>query len=416
MDAVTLGWVATAYLLSSAVLLVPFGRIADIHGRKKIFIGGMVIFTLASFFSGLASSGITLISFRVLQGIGVAMFVGTGIALLTSVFPVDERGKVLGINATAVYAGLALGPVLGGVLTQHLGWRSIFFLTVPPGLAVIGVVLWKLKGEWTGARGEKFDFAGSMIYSLALVALIYGFTLLPAMSGLGLVIGGVVGLSAFARWEMRIESPVLDMNLFRNSKAFTFSSLATLLQYSPMLAVSFLVSLYLQYVKGFNPETAGLILLAMFAMSAIISPWAGRLSDRIEPRIIASAGMALTTAGVAIFVFLSEKTPLELVIGNMILVGLGQALFASPNINAVMSSVPETAYGVASAMVATMRQIGMVLGMGIVMLMFALYIGRVEITPEYYPLFQESMRTSFIILAILCFGGIFVSLARGKVR
>ncbi len=416
LDAVTLGWVATAYLLSSAVLLVPFGRIADIYGRKRIFVMGMVIFTAASFLSGLASSGITLISFRVLQGIGVAMFAGTGIALLTSVFPVDERGKVLGINATAVYAGLALGPVLGGVLTQHLGWRSIFFLTIPPGLAVIGVVLWKLKGEWTGARGEKFDFAGSMIYNLALVALIYGFTLLPAMSGLGLVIGGVVGLWAFARWEMRIESPVLDMNLFRNSKAFSFSSLATLLQYSPMLAVSFLVSLYLQYVKRFNPETAGLILVAMLAVSAVISLWAGRLSDRIEPRIIASAGMALTTAGVAIFVFLSEKTPLELVIGNMILVGLGQALFASPNINAVMSSVPETAYGVASAMVATMRQIGMVFGMGIVMLMFALYIGRVEITPEYYPLFQESMRTSFIILAILCFGGIFVSLARGKVR
>ena len=416
LDAVTLGWVATAYLLSSAVLLVPFGRIADIHGRKRIFVIGMVVFTAASLLSGLASSGMMLITFRALQGIGVAMFAGTGIALLTSVFPADERGKVLGINATAVYAGLALGPVLGGVLTQHLGWRSIFFLTVPPGLAVIGVVLWKLKGEWTGARGEKFDFAGSMIYSLALVALIYGFTLLPAMSGLGLVIGGVVGLSVFARWEMRVESPVLDMNLFRNSKAFSFSSLATLLQYSPMLAVSFLVSLYLQYVKGFNPETAGLILVAMFAMSAIISPWAGRLSDRIEPRIIASAGMALTTAGVAIFVFLSEKTPLELVIGSMILVGLGQALFASPNINAVMSSVTETAYGVASAMVATMRQIGMVLGMGIVMLMFALYIGRVEITPEYYPLFHESMRISFIILAILCFGGIFVSLARGKVR
>ena len=416
LDAVTLGWVATAYLLSSAVLLVPFGRIADIYGRKRIFVGGMIIFTAACFLSGLASSGMMLISFRVLQGVGVAMLVGTGIALLTSAFPADERGKVLGINATATYVGLALGPVLGGVLTQHLGWRSIFFLSALLGLAVIGMALWKLKGERTGGKGEKFDFAGSMIYSLALVALVYGFTLLPAISGRALVVGGVVGLSAFARWEMRIKSPVLDMNLFRNSKAFAFSSLATLLEYSPMLAVSFLVSLHLQYVKGFNPQTAGLILVAMFAMSAIISPLAGRLSDRIEPRIIASAGMTLTTTGVAIFVFLSESTPLGLVIGNMILLGFGQALFASPNINAVMSSVPETAYGVASAMVATMRQIGMVFGMGIVMLMLTLYIGRVEITPEYYPLFQESMRTSFIILAILCFGGIFASLARGKVR
>ena len=416
LDAVTLAWVATAYLLSSAAFLVPFGRMADIHGRKKIFTLGIIIFTLTSLLSGMASSGVMLIAMRVLQGVGVAMFVGTGVALLTSAFPAAERGKVLGINAAAVYAGLSLGPVLGGVVTRHLGWRSIFFLTVPPGLAIIGLVLWKMRGAWTGAKGERFDFAGSAIYSLALVALIYGFTLLPDMPGVWLVVGGVIGLVAFARWESRIRSPVLDLNLFRHSRAFTFSGLAALLEYSPVLAVSFLISLYLQYVKGFDPESAGLVLVVMPAASAIVAPLAGRLSDRIEPRIIASAGMALTAIGVAIFGFLNEKTPLELIIGNLVLVGFGQALFSSPNTNAIMSSAPKTAYGVASAIVATMRQIGFVLGMGVAMLMLALHIGRVQITPEYYPLFQESARASFIILAILCFCGIFVSLARGKVR
>ena len=416
LDAVTLAWVATAYLLSSAAFLVPFGRMADIHGRKKIFTLGIAIFTFTSLLSGMASSGVMLIALRVLQGVGVAMFVGTGVALLTSAFPAAERGKVLGINAAAVYAGLSLGPVLGGVVTEHLGWRSIFFLTVPPGLAIIGLVLWKMRGAWTGAKGERFDFAGSAIYSLALVALIYGFTLLPDMPGVWLVVGGVIGLVAFARWESRIRSPVLDLNLFRHSRAFTFSSLAALLEYSPVLAVSFLISLYLQYVKGFDPGSAGLVLVVMPAASAIVAPLAGRLSDRIEPRIIASAGMALTAIGVAIFGFLNEKTPLELIIGNLVLVGFGQALFSSPNTNAIMSSAPKTAYGVASAIVATMRQIGFVLGMGVAMLMLALHIGRVQITPEYYPLFQESARASFIILAILCFCGIFVSLARGKVR
>jgi len=416
LDAVTLGWIATAYLLASASLLVPFGRIADIYGRKKIFTCGIVIFTFASFLSGIANSATMLISFRVLQGIGASMLAGTGVALLTSVFPADERGKVLGINVAAVYIGLSLGTVLGGILTQHLGWRSIFFINVPLGLVVIGVVLWKLKGEWTGAKGEKFDSVGSVIYSLALIVLVYGFTLLPAMLGVWLIIGGVTGLSAFARWEMRIRNPVLDISLFRNSRVFTFSNLAALINYSATFAVSFLISLYLQYVKGFNPESAGLILVAMPAMQAIFSPLAGRLSDRIEPRIIASAGMALTTVGLAIFIFLNEKTSLELIIGNLILMGFGFALFSSPNTNAVMSSAPKTAYGVASAMVATMRQIGMVLSMGVAMLMFALYIGRVQITPEYYPLFQESMKTSFSIFAILCFGGIFASLARGKVR
>jgi EmrB/QacA subfamily drug resistance transporter len=411
-----LGWIATAYLLSSATFLVPFGRIADIYGRKKIFTFGIVVLTLSSLLSGVANSATMLISCRVFQGIGGAMFFGTAVALLTTVFPANERGKVLGINVAAVYIGLSLGPVLGGILTQHLGWRSVFFLSALLGLAVISVVLWKLKGEWTGAKGERFDFVGSVIYGLGLVALIYGFTLLPAMSGVGLIIGGAIGLSAFTRWEMRTRSPILDINLFRNSKTFAFSNLAALINYSATFAVAFLISLYLQYVKGFNPGSAGLILVAMPAMQAIFSPLAGRLSDRIEPRLIASAGMALTTIGLVIFIFLSEETPLGLIIGNLLLMGLGFALFSSPNTNAVMSSAPKTAYGVASATLATMREIGMVLSMGIAMLMFTLYIGRVEITPEYYQPFQQSMKTSFIIFAVLCFAGIFASLARGKMR
>jgi len=416
LDAVMLGWIATAYLLSSATLLVPFGRIADIYGRKKIFTCGIVILTLSALFSGMANSATMLISCRVFQGVGGAMLAGTAVALLTTVFPANERGKILGINVAATYIGLSLGPVLGGVLTHHLGWRSIFFLGAFLGLAVIGVVLWKLKGEWTGAKGERFDLVGSVIYILGLVALVYGFTLLPAMSGVGLIIGGIIGLSAFTRWEMRTKSPVLDISLFKNSKAFTFSNLAALINYSATFAVSFLMSLYLQYLKGFNPESAGLILVAMPAMQAIFSPLAGRLSDRIEPRLIASAGMALTTIGLVIFIFLSAETPLGLIIGNLLLIGFGFALFSSPNTNAVMSSAPNTAYGVASATLATMRQVGMVLSMGVAMLMFTLYIGRVQITPEYYPLFQQSMKTAFIIFAILCFGGIFASLARGKVR
>jgi len=417
LDAITLGWIATAYLLSSATLLVPFGRIADIYGRRKIFTCGIVILTLSSLFSGMANSATMLISCRVFQGVGGAMLAGTAVALLTTVFPANERGKVLGINVAATYVGLSLGPVLGGILTHNLGWRSIFFLGAILGVAVIGVVLWKLKGEWTGAKGEKFDSVGSIIYILGLIALVYGFTLLPERLGVGLIIGGIIGLSAFVRWEMRTRSPVLDLSLFKNSKAFTFSNVAALINYSATFAITFLMSLYLQYLKGFNPESAGLILVAMPAMQAILSPLAGRLSDRIEPRLIASAGMALTTIGLVIFIFLSAETPLGLIIGNLLLIGFGFALFSSPNTNAVMSSAPNTAYGVASATLATMRQIGMVLSMGIAMLMFTLYnIGRVQITPEYYPLFQQSMKTAFIIFAVLCFGGIFASLARGKVR
>jgi EmrB/QacA subfamily drug resistance transporter len=416
LGAITLSWIATAYLLSSATFLVPFGRIADIYGRKKIFTCGIVIFTVSSLFSGLASSAIMLISCRVFQGLGGAMLAGTGVALLTTVFPANERGKALGINVAATYIGLSMGPVLGGILTHHFGWRSIFFLGVILGLVVIGITLWKLKGEWTGAKGERFDLTGSVIYVLGLVALVYGFTALPALLGVWLIIGGVLGLSAFTTWEMRTRNPVLDINLFRNSRTFTLSNLAALINYSATFAVAFLMSLYLQYLKDFNPESAGLVLVAMPAMQAIFSPLAGRLSDRIEPRLIASAGMALTTIGLVIFIFLTKETPLGLIVGNLILMGFGFALFSSPNTNAVMSSAPNTAYGVAAATVATMRQIGMVLSMAVAMLMFTLYIGNVQITPEYYPLFQKSVQTAFIIFAILCFGGIFISLTRGKVR
>jgi len=416
LDAVMVGWIATSYLLSSATFLVPFGRIADIYGRKRIFNWGIAVFTVASFLCGIAPSATMLIAFRVLQGIGGAMLAGTAVALVTTVYPASQRGRVLGINVAATYIGLSIGPVLGGVLTQNLGWRSIFYLSGFLGLAVIGVVLWKLKGEWTGARGEKLDYTGSVVYIVGLVALVIGLSVLPARSGVWLIAGGAAALGAFVWWEMRAASPVLDIRLFRNSRPFTFSNIAALINYSATYAVSFLISLYLQYIKGFDPEIAGFILVAMPVMQAIFSPLAGRLSDRIEPRLIASTGMALTTVGLIIFIFANKETALELILGNLVLIGFGFALFSSPNTNAVMSSAPRIAYGVASATLATMRQVGMVLSMAIVMLMFALYIGSVEITSEYYPLFQASMRVSFIIFSALCFAGIFASLARGKVR
>jgi len=416
MDAVLLGWVATAYLLSAAMFLVPFGRIADIHGRKRIFTYGIMTFALSSLLSAIAPSAIFLVSCRILQGIGSAMIFGTGIAILTSVFPAKERGKVLGINVAAVYSGLSLGPFLGGFLTQQLGWRSIFFLNVPLSLIIIAFTLWKLKGEWAGAKGEKFDFTGSVIYSLSLPAMMYGFTLLPAMSGAWLIGLGVLGLLAFIKWEIKAESPVLNINLFRNNRVFAFSNLASLINYGATFAVTFLLSLYLQYTKGLSPQQAGTILVCQPVVMALFSPLAGRLSDKIEPRVVASIGMGFTMIALFLFTSLSENTGLGYVITSLIVIGFGLALFSSPNTNAIMSSVQKKSYGVAAATVGTMRLTGQMLSMGIAMLVFAVYIGRAEITPENYPLFLRSAKTAFIIFTVLCFGGIFASLARGKVR
>lgn len=416
LDAVLLGWVATSYLLAAAMFLVPFGRIADIYGRKRIFTCGVFVYTVSSFASAVSTSAFVLISFRVLQGIGGAMIFGTAVAILTSVFPAGETGKALGINVAAVYLGLSLGPFLGGFLTQHFGWRSIFLANVPLGLVIVVFVLWKLRGEWAGAEGERFDFAGSVIYSLALLALMYGFSLLPAMLGAWLILLGISGILAFVKWEVRVEGPVLDVNLFRNNMVFAFSNLAALISYSSTFAVSFLLSLYLQYIKGLSPQDAGLILVAQPVVQAVFSPFAGRLSDRVEPRIVASTGMALTVVGLFLFTFLDAETSFEFVIACFVLLGFGFALFSSPNTNAVMSSVEKRFYGVASGTLGTMRLIGQMLSMGVVMLMFAVYLGGVQITPEYYMRFLESVKVSFYVFAVLCFGGVFASLARGTVR
>ena len=413
-DTVLLSWVATGYLLAAAVFLLPFGKVADIYGRKKVFTYGILTYTIASLLCAISTSMPLLIGFRVLQGLGAAMMAGTAMAILTSVYPIQERGKVLGINVAATYLGLSLGPVLGGILTQQLGWRSIFLVNVPIGLLVLALVVWKLKGEWIGARGEKFDFVGSTVYGLALVALMYGISRLPALWGAGLILAGLVGLGLFVWRQVRVAHPVLNMDLFRNSAAFTFSSLAALIHYSATSAVTFLLSLYLQYIKALTPQNAGLILVAQPAVQAALSPLAGRLSDRIASRVLASAGMAVTVVGLLALTFLSGQTTLGFIIFSLMLLGFGFALFSSPNMNAIMSSVEGRYYGVASAMVGTMRLIGQMLSMAIATLAFVIYIGKVQITPEYYPVFLTSLKTLFIIFAVLCCGGIVASLARGS--
>ena len=419
MDAISLGWVATAYLLASAMFLVPFGRVADIYGRKKIFTIGILAFTAASFSMVLCKSALMLICFRIFQGIGTAMIFGTGVALLTSIFPAQERGKALGISVAATYIGLSIGPFLGGFLTKHFGWRSIFLVNVPLGLAVVTLISLNLRGEWAEAKGERFDLTGSIIYCLGLIAIMYGFSSfsrLGAIVSAGLIIMGILGIFLFVRWEMGVKSPVLDINLFRGNRAFALSNVAALINYCATSAITFFLSLYLQYIKTLDPLSAGSILIFQPIVMAIGSPFAGRLSDRIEPRIVASIGMALTAVGLFVLTFLHVNTPLEFIIADLILIGLGLALFSSPNTNAVMSSVEKRFYGVASGTLGTMRLTGQMFSMGIAMLIFAIHIGHTQITPEYYPAFLMSTRSAFIFFGILCSGGVFASLARGRVR
>lgn len=412
-NAIILSWIPTAYLLAAAMFAVPFGRIADIFGMKRIFKYGVLIFTVSSILSAVAPSAESLIIFRILQGIGSAMIFVTGLAIITSVYPPNQRGKAIGINIATVYIALSLGPVLGGIMTQYLGWRSLFYAMVPLCIIILALTYWKLKDEWAACRGEKFDLKGSIIYSVVLVMVMYGFSLLPSMTGISLVVLGIIGFIGFLIFEMRIESPVLNVGLFKN-RTFAFSNLAALINYSATFAVTFLLSLYLQYIKALDPFSAGLILVAQPVMMAIFAPVAGRLSDKIVPQKLAALGMALSTIGLAIFTLINSQTSIGFITVGLIVLGIGFGLFSSPNTNAIMGSVERRFYGVASAMVSTMRLLGQTLSMGLALMVFAIFIGNVAITQEQYPALLSSIHIVFIVCTIMCFIGIFAALNRQK--
>jgi EmrB/QacA subfamily drug resistance transporter len=416
IDAVTLSWIATSNLLASAIFLVPFGKFADIFGRKKIYAAGIIVYSISSLISGLAPNEVILIIARALQGIGGAMIFGTAIAILTSVFPANERGKALGYTLAATYMGLSLGPFVGGILTYQLGWRSVFFTCFLLSLVVIVFVFWKLKAEWADAKGEKFDIKGSLIYMAGLLCFMYGFSILPSVIGAILLVVGIAVIIFFMKFEHHSRFPVLDLSHFKKNAVFIFSNLAAFINYSATFAVGYVMSLYLQTIKDMSPQEAGIIMVAQPITMAVFSLVAGRLSDKIEPRIVASIGMALTAAGLVPFIFLDNDTPVSYIVATLFLIGIGFALFSSPNTNAVMSSVDRKYYGVASASLGTMRLTGQAISMGIVTIVLSLNVGKVKITPEYYPQFLTSTHVTFLIMAILCAAGVFASLARGKLR
>jgi MFS family permease len=416
LDAVMMGWVPTSYLLAAAIFLLPFGRFADLYGRKRIFAIGISVYTVSALVLAFVPSVFPLIALSAAQGIGATMMFGTGMAILTAVYPAGERGKVLGIVTAAVYVGLSTGPFVGGLLTHYFGWRSIFLVNLPLGLIALGFALWNLKADNPERAGVRYDFGGATIYGLSLGAMMLGFARLPGIVGAVLLPAGMISLVFFYRWELGRSRALLPVHILRGNAAFLFSNLAALINYSATFSVGFLLSLYLQYIQGLTPEKAGTILVAQPIVMAAFSPLAGRLSDRIEPRVVASIGMALVSLGLVSFAFVNHETSMISLVAGLMILGLGFALFASPNTNAVMSSIDRQHYGVASAVLGTMRLTGQMFSMALATLIFTVVIGRVKILPDVYPQFLHSVHIAFVIMATLCAVGVFVSLKRGRVR
>ncbi len=417
LDAVRLSWVITAFLLATAMFLLPVGRWGDLTGIRKIFKAGVIVFTLASLICGFAPSGFWLILFRYIQGIGAAFTSTTGPAILVTAFSPQYRGRVLGFSVSAVYLGLAFGPFAGGFLTQFLGWRSIFFVASAFGLITTTIAFLFLgKDQPKLGIERRLDLKGTVFYMVGLILLVYGSSYIPGLQGWLMMGVGTFALIIFWQVENRSSNPVLETRLFTRNRLFAFSNLAALINYSATFAIVFLLSLYLQKIQGMSPRQAGMILVAQPAVMALFSPIAGRLSDRIQPRYLATMGMAMCTIGLVVFSLLTGLTPIWLIVIVLFWVGLGFAFFSSPNMNTIMSSVEKHQLGLASGTAATMRVVGQITSMTVATLFFAAFIGKQAIETVPDNLFLLAMKYSFLSFSLLSASGIYFSYNRGKIN
>jgi len=400
MSNILQNWVATIYLLAIAILSVPIGKISQKFGLKKFLIIGIFVLLLGSIGVALSFSSYSLLFFRAFQGVGAAILNVCSMSLVVEALPPQERGKGVGFITAGVYIGLSLAPVLGGLLNYNLGWRSVFFIAIPLIVFILIITIIKIKGEWkTISENEPFDKKGSILFSIGIFSFIYGFSILNEFLGMILAVIGVISLVLFVILELK----------FKNSK-FLSSNIASLISYFATFVITYILNYYLQYVRGMDSQTAGFFLIITPLMMAIIAPYAGRLSDKINPQKLAALGMSLVTIALFILCFLSKSLPLYIIVIAMFLQGVGYGLFSSPNTNAIMSSVPKKYTPIASASVATVRVIGQSLSLGMLTVIFAIVMGNVTIVPSNFHLLILSSQIACVVSTIACIIAIFASL------
>jgi len=415
-SAILLSWIATAYVLTGVASLIPAGKLSDIYGRTKYLKAGVLVFAASCLLSGAANSGVMLLVFRAFQGIGLSLIFINSFSIIVSAYPANKRGHVLGIVIAAVYIGLSVGPFFGGIITQNFGWRYIFFFSFALCAFLYFVMVFFVTDDWRVSEGEKFDIKGATVFTIAITTLMLGFSSVPKAYSFILIVTGLMMFYYYKIISEKTEFPVLRLDIFRKNKTFTFSNVAALINYSATSAISFLLSLYLQHIKAMTPQEAGTVLVAQPIFMAVFSPIAGRLSDRIEPQYVSSLGMLLISVCLGLLCFVGNETTILFIVINLGVLGVGFALFSSPNSNAIMSSVDKSNYGTASTLLSLMRMTGQMMSMAIVIVIFSIVIGKAEIKPENHEQLISSVRIAFGLFSVFCFAGIFASLSRGKMH
>jgi EmrB/QacA subfamily drug resistance transporter len=412
MSAIGLSWVSMSYLLASVIFLVPFGKLGDTFGRTKMFLYGTIIFAITTFSCAFVTDSTMFISMRFLQGISSAMMTSTLMAIVISAFPPEKRGKVIGLNVSSVYVGSSLAPMIGGIITDALSWRSLFFINATASTLIAILIIWKLNKEWSQTIKEKFDFKGTLLYMLSISMLMYGCSKIPDTYAIILTLGGLAGLFVFAKVELKTQFPILNIRLFTENRVFALSNLSALINYAATFSISFMLSLYLQYVKGMQAREAGMVLVAQPIFMAIVASFSGRLSDKKDPRILTAIGMGISVLGLFMLSFISADTTTIYILVALGVLGFGFGLFSSPNTNVAMGSVDKKVYGTASAVLGTMRSTGMMFSMAIASLTIHLMLGESQINSSNIPQLITSTKIVFAVFTALCAFGVYTSLAR----
>ena len=414
MNNIVQNWVTIIFLLIVAAISVPAGQVSGKYGLKKVSIISIIFFIIISIANVVVTTSEMFLVCRLLMGVSIAFLNVTSMAMVVSAFEPHERGKAIGINITGVYLGLSLSLVIAGILDFQLGWRSIVLFSIPF-MVLLLAMLYKVKDEWITFEGLPLDIKGSLVYIVGILLFIYGFTRLNEPIGVILTVIGIAVLALFAYIEIRSDYPVFDVRFFKNSK-FLSSNFAALCAYLATFAVTTILNYHLQYIKGYDSQMSGMILIVAPLFQVVLAPLAGRWSDKVNPQILSAVGMGLGTISLLLFSLLDADTSLIFLIVSMVFYGVGFGLFSSPNTNVIMSSVPPQATPVASASVSTVRVVGQTMSMGILTLVFAFVMGNVPMTEKYFPQLIASSQITCIICVVLCIASVFASLVGIKAK
>ena len=415
-------WVVTIYLLVLSGLLLSFGRLGDMRGHKIIYLSGFGIFILGSLLAGIAPNIGLLIAFRGLQALGAAMLAANSPAILTKSFPPQQRGQALGLQATMTYLGLTVGPSLGGWLANLYGWRVVFYINVPVGLVFLWLGSHFIPSDNVRQTVEKFDLPGAITFMLGLGALLLGLNKgedwgWTSLLTLLLLFCAGMFLSAFFYIEKHSENPMLDLTLFKKLP-FSLSTASAVFNYIGVYSSIFLMPYYLIQGRGFTPAQAGLILTAQPLIMAVVAPISGTLSDKIGTRLPTVIGMIILSTGLFLLSRLDAQSEIRTIMLSLAVIGLGTGIFISPNNSALMGSAPKSRQGIAAGILATARNFGMVLGVGIAGAIFTTTLAHGStglIAPggsnETETVFR-ALQLSFMTAALIAFLGVITSLVR----